>query len=103
MSHKSLSARIIGYTASLIFTLTAFFMILRPDFFHSNTQIAIIVIFVLALLQASTQAICFLNVIGEKGPRWNLVIFISTLSMILIIVIGTMWIMHHLNYRMMWM
>ncbi len=101
MIHKSLAARIIGFIASLIFTVTAFLIVLHPDFFHLSVRIDLIFILILALLQFIAQSICFLNVWGEKGPRWNFVLFLSTLTMILIIVIGTIWIMNHLDYHMM--
>jgi len=55
----------------------------------------------LAVVQAICQSIFFLNVLSETGPRWNLLIFISTLSIMLIIIIGAIWIMQHLDANMM--
>lgn len=97
---RSLSARIVGYIASLVFTLTAFLIIVFPDFFHLGTQMNILCLLILALLQFVAQSICFLHVVGDKGPRWNLMVYISTLSIVLIIVVFTIWVMNHLNYRM---
>ena len=99
--HKTLTSRVIGFVASLILTLTAFLIVIRPEFFHLSMNTAIIIIFILALLQVLVQSICFLNILSEKGPRWNLIIFISTISMIIIIIVGSIWIMNHLNYNMM--
>lgn len=101
MHSKSLGARIIGFVASLIITLTAFLIFFRPDFFHLGMRMNIMFIFILALLQASVQSIFFLNILGEKKPHWNLVVFASTISIIIIIIVGTIWIMNHLNYNMM--
>lgn len=101
MHSKSLTARIIGFTASLILTLTAFLIFFHPDFFHLGMKANIIFIFTLAILQASVQSIFFLNVLAEKGPRWNLVVFASTISIIIIIIVGSIWIMNRLNYNMM--
>jgi cytochrome o ubiquinol oxidase subunit IV len=101
MSHKTLAARIIGFVGSLIFTVVAFLIVVRPDFFHVGVSRDILFILILAVLQFITQSICFLNVWGEKGPRWNLVIFVSTMSMVLLIIVFTIWIMNHLNYNMM--
>ncbi len=100
MIHKTLTARLIGYIASLIFTATAFLIVAYPEYFYVSVQWDIVLILILALLQFITQSICFLNVLGEKGPRWNLVLYISTIGMIFIVVVGTIWIMHHLNYHM---
>jgi cytochrome o ubiquinol oxidase operon protein cyoD len=94
--HKSLTSRIIGFLLSLLLTILSFFIISYPV---PNWTKAIIL--TLAILQATVQSICFLNVLSEKGPRWNLVVFVSTLSIVLIIVIFSIWIMDHLNYNMM--
>lgn len=99
--HKSLLGRVIGFGTSLVLTLTAFYIFIRPDFFHLGIKAAIAIIFVFAVLQAIVQSICFLNVLSEKGTRWHLVIYISTITMVLIIVVFSIWVMNHLNYNMM--
>lgn len=96
-----MTSRVTGFAASLILTLTAFLVIVSPDFFHLKNEGAITVILILALLQAIVQSIFFLNVLSEKGTRWNLVVFASTISIILIIIVFSIWIMNHLNYNMM--
>jgi cytochrome o ubiquinol oxidase operon protein cyoD len=103
MTHRSLIARFIGFFASLLFTMAAFMLVAWPDVFPLSLPAKLLFIFVLALLQFATQCICFLNVLSEKSPRWNLVIFISTLSIVVIVLIGSLWIMNHLNYNMMGM
>lgn len=97
----SLAARLTGFIGSLLLTLMAFWIIANPDFFHLTVKGAINAILVLALLQAAVQSVFFLNILGEKGPRWNLVAFGSTIATIIIIVAFSIWIMHHLNYNMM--
>lgn len=99
--HKSLTSRVIGFVASLILTLLAFFIVMRPEFFHLSVHTTIIAIFIIGFIQFLVQSTCFLNIWSEKGPRWNLIIFISTMSMIIIIIVGSIWIMNHLNYNMM--
>jgi len=96
-----MTSRVIGFLASLILTLTAFLIIIRPDFFHLGTKGAIYAILILAILQSIIQSIFFLNILSEKGTHWNLVVFASTISIILIIVVFSIWIMDHLNYNMM--
>src|ERR1700720_4219608 len=98
--HRELSLRVTGFFASLILTLIAYFIILNPEFFHFNIKTAVIVIFTLALTQSLVQLVFFINVWKEKGPLWNLGIFISTVSIIFIIIYFSMWIINHLNYNM---
>ncbi len=98
---KSLTSRVIGFLASIVLTLTAFLIIIRPDFFHIGIKNAITMILGLAILQSIVQSIFFLNILSEKGTRWNLVVFASTISIIIIIIVFSIWIMDHLNYNMM--
>lgn len=95
----TLTSRCIGFFGSLLLTLTAYFLITRPGLF--STSAVILTLFILAIVQFVLQSICFLNIWNGTGARWNLVIFLSTVSIILIILGGTLWIMHHLNYHMM--
>lgn len=95
-----LSFRIIGFIASLILTLTAYFIILYPTYFNFDIKNTIIVIFMLALAQSLVQLIFFINVWKEKESFWNLGIFISTVSIIFIVVYFSIWIINHLNYHM---
>lgn len=101
MNQKTVSLRIIGFVASLILTLAAYFIIIRPDFFHLEIRTAVILIFSLAVLQSIVQLIFFLDLWREKGPRWNLGVFVSTISIIFIIIVFSIWIMNHLDYNMM--
>jgi len=99
--HKSLSSRIIGFAGSLVLTLAAFLIIVNPGLFHFRGGIAVTAILTLAILQSIVQSIFFLNILSESRPRWNLVVFASTISIILIIIIFSIWIMDRLNYNMM--
>lgn len=101
MHEKALKARVIGFIASIVLTLAAFLVIIRPQLFKLDPKMAVLVIVNLAILQAIVQSVFFLNIFGERGTRWNLVVFGSTLSIIFIIVAFSIWIMHHLNYNMM--
>jgi cytochrome o ubiquinol oxidase subunit IV len=101
MHQKALALRIFGFIASLILTLVAYFVIINPGFFHLQVTNALIVIFGLAVLQFSVQFICFINIWREKAPRWNLTVFVSLMSIVIIVILGSLWIMHHLNYNMM--
>ncbi len=67
--------------------------------FNKNVLVAIILIF--ALMQLLVQLIFFLHLGREAKPRWNLIMLISTFGIVLLIVVGSIWIMDHLNYNMM--
>lgn len=98
--HKTLTVRVVGYALSLLLTLATFLLIIYPDYFHFQVRTVIWMVLIFAVLQACVQSICFLHILSEKGPRWNLFIFASTISIIFVIIAFSIWIMDHLNYNM---
>jgi cytochrome o ubiquinol oxidase subunit IV len=55
----------------------------------------------LALLQAIAQLLFFLHLGEEAKPRWETLVFLFMVMVLLIIAIGSIWIMHDLNNRVM--
>lgn len=101
MHRKLVILRLVGFLASLILTLASYLMVVHPEFFGSGINTALMVIFILALLQSIVQVIFFIDVWDERGLFWNLGVFISTVVLIVIIVGFSVWIMAHLDYNMM--
>ena len=96
-----ISLRITGFIGSILLTLASYFIILNPTLFNLNNKSAAIAIFIFALIQSILQLICFINVWKEEeGTFWNLSVFISTVSIIFIIIYFSIWIINHLNYNM---
>lgn len=100
MEH-SLSLRTIGFVSCLLITLGAYFVIINPEYVNLSIKGALITIYSLAFLQATVQFLFFLDIWRETGIRWNLGVFLSTISLIFVIVFFSIWIMDHLNYNMM--
>lgn len=98
--HKEITQRISGFIASLALTLAAYFIIIEPASFHLSNKAAVLAILILALIQSIVQLIFFINVWKEKGSFWNLGVFISTVSIIFIVIFFSIWIINHLNYNM---
>lgn len=98
--HREVSLRVKGFILSLILTFAAFFIIVNPEFFNLEIKTAVILILSLALLQAIVQLVFFIDVWKEKGTLWNLTVFLSTVSIIFIIIAFSIWIINHLNYHM---
>lgn len=96
--HGTYRSYMIGLIASLLLTGTSFLLvatkILSPPFL-THTIVG------LALLQALVQMRFFLHLGQEEKPRWESVMFFSMLLILLIIVIGSLWIMYDLNDRVM--
>lgn len=86
-----------GYLLSLALTLTAYTLVTQN---RLNYKLIVGAIAVLALSQFIVQMVCFLHLGRESRPRWKLVVFGFMLGVVLIIVIGSLWIVANLNYRM---
>lgn len=97
----TLRSYIIGFVLSVAFSLTAFFLVMYPGTFHMAAGVLIPTIIILAIFQLLVQLVCFMHLATETGPRWRLAIFLSTVGIIMIVVVGSIWIMAHLNYNMM--
>lgn len=89
---------VIGFTLSLLLTGAAFLAVMQLSL---PRGLAIGVIVTLAIIQLLVQFIFFLHLHEEQKPRWNLLVFLFMLCIVLIIVTGSLWIMHHLDYNMM--
>ncbi len=52
----------------------------------------------LAVAQLIVQLVCFLHVGRESRPRWNLSMLLFAVMVVFILVFGSLWIMHNLQY-----
>jgi cytochrome o ubiquinol oxidase operon protein cyoD len=96
MKEKYLKSYIAGFLLSIIYTLAAYVTVTRHLL---SGGFLVFFIIGLALIQASVQLTFFLHLNMENRPRWNLGIFMSTVGVIMIVVIGSIVIMKNLNYR----
>lgn len=97
-THLSAKKYTLGFGWSIILTVSAYIATSNEIL---NRSSLIIYISVLAMLQVFVQLYFFLNINQESKPRWTLWTFVSMSSILLIIVVGSLWIMHNLDYNMM--
>lgn len=90
------------YTAGFVFSLILTFLSYDAVVNHFAFGMQLLIILgVLAVVQAIVQLVLFLHIDHETGPRLKLVSFLIMVVMLLILVVGSFWIMYHLNYNMM--
>jgi cytochrome o ubiquinol oxidase operon protein cyoD len=92
---KAMSSYIIGFVASLILTIAAYLLVTQ-QFLQNGALVFILLVF--AFVQLIVQLLFFLHLGRESKPRWQLYFLISTVGVIVLVVAGSIWIMHHLNY-----
>lgn len=96
--HGSFKSYVIGFVASLLLTSLSFLLVVG-ELLPNNTLIVTIACF--ALVQAAFQLIFFLHLGQEDKPRWETIIFLFMFLVLLIIAVGSLWVMHDLNQRTM--
>lgn len=96
-THGSYGAYITGFVLSIVLTLAAYFLIVNHWLLGLG---ALLFVAVLAILQLLVQLLFFLHLGEERGPRWNLMTFLFAGMVVVIVVIGSLWIMYNLNYNM---
>jgi cytochrome o ubiquinol oxidase operon protein cyoD len=98
----SVAGYIAGFGLSLLLTLMAFYLVAhrnsKPGIFTHRFLIVSIV--ALAIVQLFVQLLFFLHLDRESKPRWNLTVAAFAAVVVLILVIGSLWIMNNLNYHM---
>ncbi len=97
-SHGSLKSYIVGFILSILLTIIPYFLVLNHGLSHDSTILAIVV---LGIGQLLVQLVFFLHLNTSSEQRWNLMTFVFTVLILLIVVVGSLWIMWNLDYNMM--
>lgn len=101
---KTFSSYVTGFALSIVLTLAAAWLVWAyvgsgRTIFAREFLVGILI--ALAIAQLFVQLIFFMHLTDESGPRWKLGALISAVGIILIVVVGSIWIMNNLNYNMM--
>ncbi len=102
-SRSSFRAYVIGFVLSITLTLAAYILAMA----HINSGhekighgVLLIGILGMAVLQLFVQLQFFIHLGHESKPRWNKIVFVFMVTVVLIIVFGSIWIMENLHYNM---
>jgi len=94
---KTLCAYLWGFSLCVLLTLLSFALVQWQLLAGITLYLALAG---LALTQLLVQVICFLGLNVSKEGQWNLLPFLFTLLIIIILAGGSLWIMYNLNYNM---
>ncbi|HSX33732.1 MAG TPA: cytochrome o ubiquinol oxidase subunit IV [Candidatus Saccharimonadales bacterium] len=97
IDRRLLTTYVNGFMLSIIFTLAAYALVVQHTL---SNRILIAAVAILALVQFLVQLVCFLHLGRETKPRWKLVVLIGMITVVLILVAGSIWIMNNLGYHM---
>ena len=96
--HGSYKQYITGFVASIVLTLIPFWMVMSGAF---STAVTVAGVVLTAVAQLFVQLFFFMHMDTSSKQRWNVLAFLFTVVVVAILVVGSLWIMYHLNYNMM--
>lgn len=93
----SVRTYVIGFVSAIVLTLAAF-GVASSHSLRGNGLVAILL--GLAILQFIFQMVFFLHIGHETKPRWKQLMVSMMIVFVVILVLGSIWVMYSLNYRM---
>jgi len=98
-NHGTLNSYIIGFVLAVILTAIPFWLVMTKVIEKSST--AGIVLLVLAAVQVVVHMVYFLHMNSKSEGGWTILALIFTLTLVVILLAGSVWVMYHLNQNMM--
>lgn len=87
-----------GYVLSIIFTIVPYLLVVNDVLTGWGLYLMLAGF---AIVQLFVQLVFFLHLGRESKPRWNLLVFLFSVLVVVILVFGSLWIMKNLNYHSM--
>lgn len=98
LPHASMRDYAIGFVLSVILTAIPFWLVMeRP--FSAGATAAIIMAF--AAVQIVVHMVFFLHMSPKAEGGWSITSLTFTVIVVVIMLAGSLWVMHHLNTNMM--
>ena len=96
-AHGSLYEYLIGLCLSIILTAIPFGIVMSGTL---GETLSVVIILLCALGQVLVQLIFFLHMNNSSENRWNVVTMAFVVILVLILIVGSIWIMQHLDHNM---
>jgi cytochrome o ubiquinol oxidase operon protein cyoD len=97
-SHGSFGSYTAGFILSVLLTAAAFGIIMTGSL---TGQSALLAIAGLAFVQIIVHLVFFLHMNTSSAQRWNVMAFGFTVLTAVILIVGSLWIMHNVSMNMM--
>jgi cytochrome o ubiquinol oxidase operon protein cyoD len=97
--HVSAREYLNGFVLSVVLTAIPFALVMTKTI--SNSTLAAVVILLFAAVQIVVHMVYFLHMNTKSEGGWNLLALVFTAVLVIIVLSGSLWVMHHLNTNMM--
>ncbi len=98
-AHGSRKTYLIGFGLSVVLTAIPFWLVMSGAL--GNPQATAYTIMAFALAQVLVHMVCFLHLNTRSESGWTMMALIFTVVMVAIALIGSLWVMYHMNANMM--
>ena len=98
-THGSFKGYMTGFVLSIILTAIPFILVMGNVL--GNDRLTGIVIMGFAVVQIVVHMIYFLHMNTKSESGWTFLALIFTLTLVIITLTGSLWVMYHLNTNMM--
>ena len=97
--HFSVKGYAIGFLLSVVLTAIPFWLVMGKVIPSSGMTAFVILAF--AVVQILVHMVYFLHMDTKSEGGWNMLALIFTLVLVVILLAGSLWVMHHMNTNMM--
>ncbi|TXN20385.1 cytochrome o ubiquinol oxidase subunit IV [Methylobacterium sp. WL9] len=98
-SHGSVKSYVTGFVLSVILTAIPFWLVMGKVL--PNVVWTTIIVLALAVVQIVVHMVYFLHMNTKSEGGWTILALIFTVTLVVITLTGSIWVMHHLNTNMM--
>ena len=98
-AHGTMRDYVTGFVLSVILTAVPFWLVMNGVIANSN--VAAMVVLAFAAVQIVVHMVFFLHMNPRSEGGWNMLALIFTAVLVVIVLSGSLWVMHHLNTNMM--
>lgn len=98
MDQGTLKSYSLGLAGCALLTLAAYFIASGHLFSKMRLDLTVAA---LAAVQGSLFLVFYFELGKENKPHWNLTVFLFMILVTALVVVGSLWIMYHLNYNLM--
>ena len=98
-AHVTRRSYLTGFALSVVLTAVPFWLVMTGAI--ANNQVTALVIMAFAAIQVIVHMIYFLHLNTRSEGGWNMMALIFTVVLVVITLVGSLWVMYHMNVNMM--
>ncbi|ALM53205.1 cytochrome o ubiquinol oxidase subunit IV [Halomonas huangheensis] len=97
-SHGSVKSYVVGLILSIVLTIIPFGVVMSGGF---GATAMVLTIVITAVAQVLVQLVMFMHMNTKADEGWNFMSFVFTVTILVLVIGGSLWIMYHLHHNMM--